>query len=386
MKRLLLVLISCVALTKAMAISEEAVVKISSRPCGNLTGGLTGSGLLVTHENETYVLTSEHVVLQSNQGICHEVKNSDLGFKKASLVAADWGMGLAVLKLIEPVQGSFASLDSLSVTPASVGTEVTAFGYLLKSTELTKNSKGSVLTTKSRFWLIPFVRELIEIESRSFGYGMSGGPVFETDSDAFFGILSNEGIRFEASGRPTHRFLVIPSEKVVSWVRFVLSQGEQFVPKMVRSGNRILTNGLAFEIKGQTAFGPIGGPEGVGRTQLSQRLLKSMRGLKKVDNSPSTSLPADALAIEVTLDESQAGGVWNFPLRDNWFKSLRSELQNRKTVRILYFVKLISEKGNKQKVRFGSLSDFFTLLQNPDLMPVTELEVNPSSNFLPKEQ
>ncbi|NBT59685.1 serine protease, partial [bacterium] len=282
MKSKLLALGLVFFMTKAMAISNAIVVKTKSFPCDNQAKAFLGSGTLFSHEGVTYALTSEHVVLQSNESICHQVLNSYLGTKNAELVAADWGVGLALLRLTDPVSLAIPSYKDLKPREVSEGAKIVSYGFPHASWFSMEKTFADVASLDSGRGLIPLAPHLIEAEGGWVEYGMSGGPVFTEGTDAFAGVLTHQGVTSllwpEAPNlifhfRNSSRFFVIPSAVATKWIRKILIDGKDFRPtskrdvqlQMAGTADVVFSSGFRFESQLQTSMGPIGGPEGVGR-------------------------------------------------------------------------------------------------------------------------
>ncbi len=87
------------AFAKSLADWQKAIVKVSSYPCQAGRPRFDGSGFLVSYQGDTYVLTSEHVVLHdSNDHVCHEIQNEKETIN-VKLLSADCAKGMALLKI-----------------------------------------------------------------------------------------------------------------------------------------------------------------------------------------------------------------------------------------------------------------------------------------------
>jgi hypothetical protein len=223
------------------------------------------------------------------------------------------------------------------------------------------------------------VDKLIEVSGGWAEYGMSGGPVFSEESEAFVGVLTHQSVTellhyqdveldpktgfniesFLFYDRNPKNYFVIPSAIATQWIRNIVINGKDFRPSSKRDaqlqlagqGDVVFSFGFRFESKLQPSSGPIGGPEGVGRIG---------GGDDSKDATPQ-------FAHEVIISKDPVGHRTNWPLIPNRFPYLEEQLDSIDSVTIPYFVKRGSNNGKSEKVYFSSLAEFFTLLQEPSL-------------------
>ncbi|MCX6126908.1 MAG: serine protease, partial [Proteobacteria bacterium] len=181
----------------------DGVVKVYSRHCERPDKDYRGSGVLFRLDNrskETFVLTSEHVLLQGrkNQGLCQSVSVADrvTGIFKpydAELLASDWQSGLAILK----VNMGADEIDALAITDllseqSPIGTDALfVSGYPYADQEESMSTRGSLDRQKSLRHLMPNANEVLEIRGALGEFGMSGGPVFDGNGK-MAGLLSHQ--------------------------------------------------------------------------------------------------------------------------------------------------------------------------------------------------
>ena len=397
---------------RAFSFTIDAVVKVHSYDCSNEVKRFAGSGLLFKKGNDVYVVTSEHVVLHSNQNTCHKVFNESLKIQEAELVRADWGMGLAILRIKGPVSVTIPNESFLNATLPEANEPVTAYGFAYASKVLSQNNTATVLIARSGRGLIPLLPEMLEVQGGFVEYGMSGGPVVSNETKQFTGILSHQALKL-VSAHPSqvvtinsevpqsNHFFVIPADAVKVWVRTVLEDEPQSLPSALRDAqiqlqgdrNIVFTSGMSFELEGTDGGGPVGGPEGAGR-----KLELHINQPEKVDpiNAPPVGGPEGAgivggkeqhsqsksrfQQVIVSLDNRRHRAEWRGEANKGWMDRLKSILLKNQTVRVPYFVKYNSKRTAAKRVFFQSVSEFFTLLGNDQLQPVILREnQNPSA-------
>ncbi|OFZ84890.1 MAG: hypothetical protein A2603_11845 [Bdellovibrionales bacterium RIFOXYD1_FULL_55_31] len=267
---------------------ETATVKIDSRRCASPYAGRTGSGLAFRSGRDLYVLTSEHVVFHTNDRYCHSVANSRFGTLRTTFIQAEWGNGLALLK-VETLNRNFAEkLPTLAefahegATPDSV----VLAGYPVRSTTMLIDSTARILNPESDRVPFALLSRAIEVKGAA-EYGMSGGPVTDATRAFIVGILSHQILELKA-GRPgaiteagtaveNHAF-AIPAFAAAAWVREVLDSGlgPQFVVPLDSqaappgSPQRVVFGDVEFEFVRPTSAASgaprtgIGGGDGAG--------------------------------------------------------------------------------------------------------------------------
>lgn len=186
------------------ALSEETpfVAKITSGPCQSKHSQMRGSGTLFNYNGAVYFLTSEHVVFHSKKStFCHIVSNSLVGAVKSDLLFADWGTGLALLKLNINTNPSFLNFPSDFRTTNN--SEVIVAGSPFDQSTIVANH-GRITNFKSERLLSPIIKRSLEIEGAHGEFGMSGGAVIEAVDNGFIfkGLLSHQVLVMKP-GNPT---------------------------------------------------------------------------------------------------------------------------------------------------------------------------------------
>lgn len=262
-------LIFSFSLNSSIFASENGfVVKVTSGPCGSPKSQLKGSGTIFTYQGMTYVLTSEHVVYHSSQmQFCHTVSNTSLKNQKATLLFADWGMGIALLKLSIPAQESFLSFPQDFIS--SNGPNVTIAGSPYDEVNGIISTQGLIINDQSERLPSVLLQSALEIEGAHGEFGMSGGPIIDETSgkSIFRAMLSHQvllmrpgsptrasewdssekyqnqllGIKVEDINKALNRYFQNPATFKVSFYRSPLGQ--------INHTNEIVTNGLIFKPK-----------------------------------------------------------------------------------------------------------------------------------------
>lgn len=272
MNKVLLIFIFSISFNiNAFANDIQFAVKVSSGPCGSVNSQMKGSGSLFTYRGETYVLTSEHVVYHSAQEkFCHSVSNSFINEQKATLLFADWGLGIALLKISLPPRAEFLSfpqdfIPSRNPTVKIAGSPYNDKNGILFTDGQIVNDDGTRLPTA-------ILNSSLEIDGAHGEFGMSGGPIFEeTENKAIFrGLLSHQvlimnpgaptratewnasqkyqnqllGIKVEDVNKALNRYFQNPASFKVSFYRTTIGQ--------INHTDEVVSNGLIFKPKTQT--------------------------------------------------------------------------------------------------------------------------------------
>lgn len=223
MRFTLLVLFFCVG---AFAGVEDSIVKTRSSRC---EGGTTfqGSGTLFWHESKAYVLTSDHVVLHSNQGFCHWIFIPKLGKEiKATFLVSEWGNGLALLSVGELTDSSIGlAFNELAPQTLKAGRRVSSFGFPVGTEELSKDTTGIMENPSLEKPFYVLFKNLVHITGANAEFGMSGGASFTQDSSHFVGVLSHQKLDPLSTA---NELFVIPAEIAHEWVGRYLKSPSTF--------------------------------------------------------------------------------------------------------------------------------------------------------------
>jgi len=353
---------------------QEATVKVNSFPCLTEAPRFQGSGLLFSHNNQVYVVTSEHILIQDKSTkTCHEAAGASL-----ELLSADFKSGLALLKVKDSTQLLSQSIPAAELKHNTSTEDVVALGYPAGSDYLNTLENGKLLTSESPRALIAGIARLIEASNLPVEYGMSGGVlVTQKGSDySFAGILSHQILRREA-GKPTRPdemkpgpssqndlTLAIPAASLVAWIQSQDSSNQEQVwqrnadsqiagKDSLQYGPLLFTLRLkkaqdAWDIGGAVHGGADGtgiGGDGQGTDEAGNELLQTI-DVTFVDSAGST----------------EKGSVITNPLLNQWREWL---LAGKK-------VSVVALKNHQARslVKIQSLSQFLTLWLRDGYQPL----------------
>jgi hypothetical protein len=347
----------------------QDVVKVFSAPCSNLSNAFIGSGVLIRHQSELLVLTSEHVILPSNDGYCHKVMRENGEFHAARYKASSWSKGLALLTLEENV--SIAAIEASSFASVMSGDAVVSEGYPFRSSVISVDTTASVLAYPSERHQLLGLENVILL--KSFGeFGMSGGAVWKDGKLA--AILSHQYIELISAGlsrigsfQPESKFVetqlvAISAADVLLWINDVFSGKAQEPFQVdpaarVRGEQHVDLNGVRFTFVPNPAplnlktNGDIGGRAGGGDgSGIGGRTGGGDGG--GIGGTSDFALPDGAGFIRIQRASSNLQAPSTDPqLRALWQKAIVSEVGIARGV-----------LSNKKILPIYSLGGFFKLL------------------------
>ena len=232
---------------------EKSTVKTASGFCQSDTNLLHGSGLIFkTDEHHFYVLTSDHVIVHSNEGYCHSIDYHEHKLQ-AQLKVADSSIGLAILSLKNVQEmlkiAAIPLLSELGQIQILPDKKVYLAGFPSQLNSLATSSTGHVsrqsaqiTVSKSDRRILPNLDQTIEIGQADAERGMSGGPAWTYVNDSginipsFVGLLSNlviHDVSEDASAvinweesvqRKESKVALIPANVVIPWVQKMLNE------------------------------------------------------------------------------------------------------------------------------------------------------------------
>lgn len=217
-----------------------------------------GSGVLIHHNGSLFVITSSHVVYHGSpkEGICHAIRTTGGTESSATLKAANYANGLALLAVedsnkrsdIHLGQDAF-SLTELILSKQRVNDEsrlrdvtsrfVDMIGFRHENmTRIVRKDAFIISLDDEESYLFPLAQRLLNVEGHN-EYGMSGGGLFQEDESAMgalrlIGIISHRVFEISRRGVPkpanaspgqvsgTTVALIVPVETVADWVINVL--------------------------------------------------------------------------------------------------------------------------------------------------------------------
>ena len=174
--------------------SENAVVKIrSADPV--ISQDRQGSGLMFSYSGSVYVLTSDHVIFRGGSPYRHFATSAQWGRRSLSYGFADWGRGIAILKMDSDVADILASgmipdFQELTGADDQHDVSVQLYGYPANSDTLVSLNQGQASTPLFIYGMVCSLRFMAYIVQSHAEFGMSGGPTF-LDDGSFLGVLSH---------------------------------------------------------------------------------------------------------------------------------------------------------------------------------------------------
>jgi hypothetical protein len=179
------------------------LVKTTSGPCRSINNQMKGSGSIFNYNGATYLLTSEHVVYHStSEKFCHKISNNDISDERAQLLFADWGSGIALLKLNLPPSEKYLSFPEDFVETPNLDIKIGGSPFSEPKQIVINN--GIIQNMKSERMPSAVLKYALEISGTNGEFGMSGGAVFEGDDThlVYRGLLSHQVLVMKP-GNPT---------------------------------------------------------------------------------------------------------------------------------------------------------------------------------------
>jgi hypothetical protein len=198
----------------------DAVVKTHSKFTGANDSDLEGSGLIFMWKGHWYVLTSEHVILPSNDGVEHFIErekmaNLDCRFA-ARYIDSSWDKGLALLQIDDSqmnLSNCFAARESFEYLRWSgePGT-ISAVGAPAGTSNLVEKRNGQ-MTGMVPAGQILYSQPVARISNLAAEYGMSGGVAYSgiPGFGKIFGIVSHRNTQNNSET------FVIPINDALDW-------------------------------------------------------------------------------------------------------------------------------------------------------------------------
>lgn len=375
---------------------SQAVVKTHSYLCSLPEDDFRGSGVLFRHNNEEYVLTSEHVVLWGRDKYCHTALMQDGRRIVLDFVMADWAMGLALLK----VKGDSLSetelptLQSFSTFVRSdLGVETVGFPWTEQNVR--RDRGGRVLSTASQRYFLANTHEAIELKDSHGEFGMSGGAVLSDDQKTILGLLSHQYLKLNVGGETTlaeyngeqdagseNYLLVIPSAVIKSWLSRFFSSPDAFTASFVKQADdqissvrRVYSEGLVFTA-GRATSGPCASHSN-GRSlwdiESSQPAVGLLGDPVGIGGDGSTFQDAVEISVEIDKNASQnlVSSSWYLPSRVEWVRSLKDVLYRPGKVSITGLLYRDPHTSGVERICVKSLEEFFRKLISSDTSAIS---------------
>ena len=397
-----------------IAFPADYIVKLTSQVCDR-SWSSKGSGILFKRNNQTFVVTSSHVVLPSQKNVCNTISSPKFGNDLIVILrVADWSRGLALLQLVHEVDREFIpSMDafqsSLSSTPPA---SYILAGFPHHSDRLLTYPSAKVVMNKSDRHLLPMAGHIIEVVGHG-EFGMSGGGLIsELDKKIrVHGLISHQYIKiilgkptqihvFSQSIRSENHLLIISASDIKAWLHQFFAKPSQLkihfnknAQDIIQGRDIVYTGGLAFELKkisidGLSAIGTqgefdaaatnnghspagVGGHDPIGGGKFNSfgstdSIRWGIGGHDPIGAAGGEDLNGDQSGnssdyhnheIIVSLDKTNQGGSWYDKNSQEWALSLKKKLHTHNKLRIPFFV------YQQKPVLFRSLEMFFTRLK-----------------------
>jgi hypothetical protein len=390
---LVLIFCSSAAWPKDLSLADwqHASVKVSSFPCSTGRPRFSGSGLLVSYRGETWVVSSEHVVLNGKSpAICHEVTFSSIS-GSADLRVSDYKNGLALLKLKTPTphaRDSAISMESLASDERQLSEgSLVAIGFPALSNAVQTLTGGSLIAARSERALIPGLKSSIEAANLPVEYGMSGGVLVSSVGGRgalFAGLLSHQVLKREAGHSTLSSDLALANESrndltiaisaadVKSWLTAQFENSpepvwQRLVHEQINGREVIQYGPLLFSIRQENAKdiwtiggadgSGVGGADGSGIGGADGSGIGGADDLALIGNNGSIGLAPETLqTIDVALDPAAGATIRAMTLADSRLNTWKTWLLSGKKVKLVF----LKSAGDKRLIRIRSLSQFFT--------------------------
>lgn len=376
-----------------LEIWRNAVVKVKSYPCLTERPQFSGSGLLINHNDRLLVITSEHVLIHSDdQKFCHEISNQNIAPLKVKLASLDYMKGMALLELSKLPLFSHFAINSLNLKTANTSGSLISLGLPAESNQLQILNGGKFIKENSHRALIPDISEMIEVTGLPVEYGMSGGILLsqtENNQYIFSGMLTHQVLKRNpgVSGQLTtiemnnvsqieDFALAIPGQSVFDWASSAAPISEltwKRDPDAQINEHEVITYGpLRFELKKMpaTAAFEIGGSDG--------------SGIGGADGSgiggTGSKTPEFLGVVTVSLDPNAGHKLKSTPLpvsQGALLKTWVSLLLRGETVNILF----AHTKNSHRLMPFSTLSQMFTMWRRDQNALISLRSPNQNANI-----
>jgi hypothetical protein len=201
--------------------ARPVLVQLTSR-APDATKTLTSSAMIFSSAGHVYALSSESRVYSGGQGFMNEIDSAQ-GTFSANVVAADPGIGLALLEVVNPAHDFLAATLPAPSTSAQDGASVEILGQV-----------SSILNSKSDRHAFPSLTSVLEVIGANIPASEVGASVI-AGNDEWAGVVSDQFLTLTAS-QPTQlnfwdpfstvtqgHLVVIPAQAATDWIEKVLS-------------------------------------------------------------------------------------------------------------------------------------------------------------------
>jgi hypothetical protein len=226
--------------------ADSVVVKTFSQ---SLNGELIlkGSGVVLKENNRTFVLTSDHVVIQESKLANYSIQD-DHGVKyNAVLVRSDILTGLAILEIKQNNNLKTITFNDFAQTNTTANSgQIQTAGFAIDSEGLSTDAQAKILSTTSTRFNYFDNQEMIEIAGHG-EKGMSGGALL-TASGKFLGTLSHKYTQ-------DNHVMAIPASTSQTWIKDTIANEETYkilknyrpLEGQIQNKDLILLDGMQIE-------------------------------------------------------------------------------------------------------------------------------------------
>lgn len=360
---------------------KDFVVKTRSQMCSDPIQKLSGSGLVFNKAGQTYVITSEHVILQELSEVCHFASNETLGELKLELIHSRWDLGLALLKVSAKVLQA-PELEELFSQKASIENRIRVLGYPVSENSLRIDQNGKILTLESKRHIFERLDNVIEISGVHVEYGMSGGALFDQSTRKYLGLISHQALALVPGNSPSLQInqednkgninvsnilLAINSKDILKFINNSLSQSEKFTSwkrnfadqlKQIESVSwgQVQLKLLSHEKKNLNILLASMGGDGVGTG-----------GLEKLDVEKT---------LQVKLLSSGHSQVFSEESPYEWLKNKKSLLLRKNEINIRGIISGTISENNLHLQPVKSLSQFLRSVAHREWTPLIKQSEN----------
>lgn len=354
-------------------------VKVESKRCDDSGVLFEGTGTIFRHKGQSYVITSEHVVLHGKSDIyCHKVYNLHFEYK-ANLLVAEWGRGVALLSIAGTPSIELSMFDDIKSFDEKKPTTVVTSGFAAGVSDRTEHLGGEVLPGFSKRHFLPMTHGAIELTNAHGEFGYSGGLVYDSTLERVVGLLSHQYLT-SSGGRarvgtytsvsPMQRhLLLIPWSSIREWLLTYFSKKQKFRVRAFRDPSwqvigrdRVLTSGLSFSAANDSQY-CIG----------TRPTVPGSAGIGGGDPSGTGGKGTDSTAhINVILapNKTSDAALWTESPLKEFMSKIKRNLNLGIKVMSPFLVYRDPKTGNAFKLCVRSLEEYFRKLNMPGVEPV----------------
>lgn len=345
-------------------------VKVLVTRCSNGSTVTSGSGIGFIHNQNGYILTSEHAVSIKSDYCYSVLTQSDKSTLKTEVVATDWAHGMALLKLNGPAPKEFVSLaDTLDLEGLSENQVITS-GFPQQSTQIARDRARVVINGSVRGGFVGQVR-LLELYGTLAEFGMSGGATRNARNEKVIGMISHQRV-YLTPGKPSivaaegevknvqsNHFIVISSHSLMKWTLAAISGS---TPQYSRiSAELVKGMGVLFKQPASAdrlILSRAGGNDGVGATGED-------------DETDRPGITVEVAIASMTELNAAASGLPSF--ESEWIKSLAADILRRQKLEFTHLL-VVNPNTNDVKLRpITSIAQMISAIRTQQGIPIPKV-------------